>query len=633
MLDALRKGAGGWLAQLFIALLVVSFAVWGVSDIFTGFRSDTVATVGGSNVSVRAFQRQYDMSTRQLSQQIGQQITPEQAQMFGLPGQVLGQLVAEATLNDEASRLRLGISSETLAHEIAADPSFRGATGSFDRSVFAQLLRSAGLTEDEYLSQLRGNYVRQQIGDALIGGLTVPDTYLKALHDFRSQERSLGYLVLLPALVTDVGEPTDTDLTAFFDTNKSVYKAPEYRALKVVRMAPEDLAATGDISDEEARKTYDQAVATRFTTPERRQVQQIVFKDKTDADAAVAALAAGKTFDDLLAERQITATDADLGLVTRDKLLDPKVADAAFALPANGVSGIVDGRFGPVMVRVTTIEPEAVKSFDEVKADIKKELAEARAAAEIADQLDVIEDARAGGDTLDDIAAKYGLKVITIPAVDQAGKDEKGNPITDIPGGTAIIPAAFQSDVGIENDPIQFAPNSYVWFEVTAVNAARDRELSEVRDAVIADWKKDQLDKKLAAKAEDAKTRLGAGEDIARVAADLGVEVKTATAVKRSTTATDDLSAAVIQAAFSGPKGTAAVAAGVPPQSKVVLVVTDVVTPPYVAGMPEMADPKNQLSGQIGNDLLSQYIAQLQDRLGVHINQTALQTILAAPGT
>ncbi|HMN87492.1 MAG TPA: peptidylprolyl isomerase, partial [Bauldia sp.] len=361
MLDALRKGAGGWLAQLFIALLVVSFAVWGVSDIFTGFRSDTVATVGGSNVSVRAFQRQYDMSTRQLSQQIGQQITPEQAQMFGLPGQVLGQLVAEATLNDEASRLRLGISSETLAHEIAADPSFRGATGSFDRSVFAQLLRSAGLTEDDYLASLRDNYVRQQIGDALIGGVAVPDTYLKALHDFRSQERSLGYLVLLPALVTDVGEPADTDLIAFFDTNKSVYKAPEYRALKVVRMAPEDLAATGDISDEEARKTYDQAVATRFTTPERRQVQQIVFKDKTDADAAVAALAAGKTFDDLLAERQITATDADLGLVTRDKLLDPKVADAAFALAANGVSGIVGGRFGPVMVRVTTLGPRAVR--------------------------------------------------------------------------------------------------------------------------------------------------------------------------------------------------------------------------------------------------------------------------------
>jgi peptidyl-prolyl cis-trans isomerase D len=633
MLDALRKGAGGWLAQLFIALLVVSFAVWGVSDIFTGFRSDTVASVGGTDISIRSFQRQYDTATRQLSQQIGQPVTAEQAQMFGVPGQVLGRLVAEATLNDEAGRLGLGISSETLAKEIADDPSFRGATGSFDRNTFANLLRSAGLTEDEYLEQLRQNYVRQQIGDALIGGATVPDSYLRALHEFRAEERAIGYLVLLPTLVTDIGEPGDADLATYFEANKSVYKAPEYRALKIVRMAPEDLAATGEITDEDARKVYDQSVATRFTTPERRQVQQIVFKDKADADQAAAAIAGGKTFDDLLAERQLKPEDVDLGLVTKDKLLDPKVAEAAFALAASGVSAVVDGRFGPVMVRVATIEPETVKSFDDAKAEIKKELAEARAAAEIADQLDVIEDARAGGDSLDDIAAKYGLKVVTVPAIDQAGKDDRGNPVADIPGSTDLVAAAFESDVGIENDPLQFAPNSYVWYEVTAVTAARDRELAEVRDAVVADWKKDQLDKKLTAKAEDARGRLAKGEDIAKVAADLGVEAKTATALKPSTAPTADLSAAAIQAAFGGPKGTAAVANGVPAQSKVVLVVTDVTLPPYVSGMPDMAQSKEQLSSQLANDLLTQYIAQLQEKLGVRINQTALQQILATPGT
>ncbi|MBZ0228099.1 MAG: SurA N-terminal domain-containing protein [Bauldia sp.] len=631
MLDALRKGAGGWLAQLFIALLVVSFAVWGVSDIFTGFRSDTVASVGGTDVSIRSFQRQYDFATRQLSQQIGQPVSADQARLFGVPGQVLGRLVTDATLSDEADRLRLGISSTALAEEIAGDPTFRGGNGAFDRNVFAQVLRSYGYSEDQYLDELRRNYVRQQIGDALIGGITVPDAYLRALHEFRNEERNVSYFVLTPALVTDVGEPSDGDLSAYFEANKSLWKAPEYRAVKIVRMAPEDLASTGDVSDEDARKLYDDSVATRFSTPERRKVEQIIFKDEADADQAVAALAAGKTFDDLVTERGLKAEDVNLGLIARDKILDPKVADAAFGLSANSVSALIDGRFGPVMVRVATIEPASVKPFDEAKAEIKKELAETRAAAEIADQLDVIEDARAGGDTLDDVAAKYGLKVVTIAAVDKAGKDDKGNPIADLPGGTDLVAAAFETDVGIENDPIRSSTSSYVWYDVTAVTAARDRELSEVRDEVVADWKKDQLDKKLTATADDARTRLADGEDVAKIAAELGVEVKTADAVKRNTQPDESLSAAAIQAAFGGPKGTAAVATGVPDQSKIVLVVTDATVPPYVSGMPDMVQSQQQLSGQIANDLLQQYIAQLQDRLGVRVNQTVLQQLIGTP--
>jgi peptidyl-prolyl cis-trans isomerase D len=398
-------------------------------------------------------------------------------------------------------------------------------------------------------------------------------------------------------------------------------------------MAPEDLASTGDVSDEDARKLYDDSVATRFSTPERRKVEQIIFKDKADADQAVAALAAGKTFDDLVTERGLKAEDVDLGLIARDKILDQKVADAAFGLSANSVSALIDGRFGPVMVRVTTIEPASVKSFDEAKAEIKKELAETRAAAEIADQLDVIEDARAGGDTLDDIAAKYGLKVVTVAAVDKAGKDDKGNPIADLPGGTDLVAAAFETDVGIENDPIRSSLSSYVWYDVTAVTAARDRELSEVRDEVVADWKKDQLDKKLTATADDARTRLASGEDVAKLAAELGVEVKTAEAVKRNTQPDESLSAAAIQAAFGGPKGTAAVATGVPDQSKIVLVVTDAMVPPYVSGMPDMVQSQQQLSGQIANDLLQQYIAQLQDRLGVRVNQTVLQQLIGTPNS
>lgn len=629
MLDMLRKGAGGWLAQLFIALLVVSFAVWGVSDIFNGFRSDTVATVGGTDITIQQFNREYELAKRRLSQQLRQPITEEQARLFGLPSQVLSRLVGDATLNDEAATLGLGVSSDMLAKQIADDPAFKGANGAFDHGVFLQVINANGMTEDQFVANLRESYIRQQLVSALVGGIELPDSYMRAFHDYQSEQRDISYLVLPASLAGQIQDPTDAELSTFFEAHKSDYRAPELRAAEVMAMTPADMANVGEITDEEARKVYDQQLASRFTTPERRQVDQIVFKDAAGADAAAAALASGKTFDDVVAEQGLKPVD--LGLITRDKLFDPKVAEAAFSLQPNGVSGVIDGRFGPVIVRVTKIEPAVVKTFDEVKDQIKKELADAKAAQEIADQLNVIEDARAGGATLQEVAKNYGLKVVTYPAIDNSGNDANGDPIPDLPGGQELVQAIFNTDVGLENNPIQF-DQGYVWYSVTSVSAARDRQLSEVRDKVAAAYKKAEVDKKLTAIANDLRERLANGEAIDALARDKGLEVKTAKAMTRSTKPEDGLTGAAIQAAFDGPKGHAAVAQG-EGQDQIVLTVTDVTVPPYFSGAPDLKQTQDRLTSDISSDLLQEYVAQLQQRLGVAVNQVALQQVIGGtPG-
>jgi peptidyl-prolyl cis-trans isomerase D len=631
MLDALRKGAGGWLAQLMIAALVIAFAIWGVSDVFTGFRSDTLATVGRTSISIADFQRQYDTAKRQFGQQIGQPITDDQARMFGIPQQVLSQLVSNATLDDAARTLGLGISNKTLASQIADDPAFKGPNGTFDRLQFGQVLQSAGYTEAQYIDYLRSSYLRQQIANGLGGGATVPDTYMQALHEYRTDKRNISYLIVTAAMAGDAGTPTDADLQKYFEAHKADWKAPEYRAVTFVSMMPADLAKPDEVSDEDAKKAYDEQAA-RFTTPEQRKVEQIVFKDKADADAAAAALAGGKTFDDLIAERNLKPEDVDLGLINKEKLIDAAVADAAFGMAQPGVSGIIAGRFGPVMVRVTQIQPKVVKSFDEVKADIKKEIATQRAAQEISDQHDVIEDARAGGETLAEVATKYDLKLTNVAAVDKDGKDKDGKGVPELPAG--LVAAAFDTDVGLENAPLSVS-GGYVWYDVTAVTDARDRQLGEVKDKVAAAWTRDQVEEKLTAKANDLRDRVQKGEDIAKVAADLGTEVKTAADVTRSTKPAGDLTAAAILSTFSGPKGTAAVAAGAADQTKLVLVVTDSEVPPYFSDAPDLAQAKTQLADQLTNDFLFQYMTQLQGQLGVLVNQSALAQALGTsqPGS
>jgi peptidyl-prolyl cis-trans isomerase D len=284
------------------------------------------------------------------------------------------------------------------------------------------------------------------------------------------------------------------------------------------------------------------------------------------------------------------------------------------------------------MVRVTEIKPKVVKSFDEVKADLKKEIATQRASQEISDQHDVIEDARAGGETLAEIATKYDLKLTNIAAVDKDGKDKDGKDVPGLPAG--LVSSAFDTDVGLENAPLSVS-GGYVWYDVTAVTEARDRELGEVKDKVATAWTRDQVEQKLTAKANDLRDRIQKGEDIAKVAADLGAEVKTAADITRSTKPSGDLTAAAIQRTFSGPKGTAAVAAGAADQTKLVLAVTDSEVPPYFSDAPDLAQAKTQLADQLTNDFLFQYMTQLQAQLGVLVNQSALAQALGTsqPGS
>jgi peptidyl-prolyl cis-trans isomerase D len=280
---------------------------------------------------------------------------------------------------------------------------------------------------------------------------------------------------------------------------------------------------------------------------------------------------------------------------------------------------------------VSEIDPGKNTTFDDAKADIKKELAAQKAATEVTATHDAIEDARAGGDPLATIAGKYSLKVVTVPAVDETGNDANDAPVATLPAG--LVVAAFQAGVGDENDAIQTPEGAYVWYEVTGSTAPRDRALSEVHDKVVAAWKDAQRQQKLDDTAAAAKQRLDNKEDIQKVAADLGATVRTATKLTRAAKATPDLSQAAIAATFGGPQGSAAMAEGAQPMTRLVLRIDNISVPPFDPAAKDLADSKNLLDGQFVNAFLTLYVGQLQSQTKVTFNQAALSAALGATDT
>lgn len=628
MLSALRSAAGTWVAKLLLLLLVVSFAIWGISgQLVNGFGGNSVVTAGSSTVSPIEYRLAYDRQLAVLSQQFGTRLTREQAKAFGIEDQVLAQLVAGAVLDEQASQLGLGLSQDKLAELTMSDPAFQGVDGRFSRQQFEQVLRQIGMRPEDYLNNRGQVAIRQQIVEAVSDGLKAPDTFLRAVALYRGEDRTAEYIVLPKSLVEPIEEPSDAALTEYFEQNKQGYAAPEYRKIAYVSLVPEAIADANAISDEQVKEDYEKRV-DRFTTPEMRTIEQIVFADRNAAQAALDSIAAGATFDSVVAAQGKTAADILLGSFSKDRVPDQKLADAAFALQENQVSQVLDGAFGPVLLRVTKITPEVVKPLAEAAPEIRKELALAEANRILLDVHDNYEDSRASGELLREAAAKLGLEVKTVEAVDRAALRPDGSIVDDLPQSKELLEAAFEAETGMENPAINVGGTGYVFYEVEGVTPTRERSLDEVKARVVADWKAAEANSRLAAKAAETEKRLKDGASLDTLATELGLEKQTKRGLKRES---DDADfgrpgvAAVFGVAESGVGLVAAPADG----AQIVFKVTEVFEPAGADANSVPEDARKSFASGMADDLLDQLVVKLQAEYGVTVNRAAVEQALA----
>src|SRR6202166_441900 len=185
MLRGLRKASSNWLGKTIMAVvmgvLIVSFGIWGIADIFRGFGQSTLATVGRTEISINEFRQLYTDKLQQIGRQIGRPLTMDQARAFGFDRQVLQQTIAEAALDEQARRLGLGQSDAETMRMVFNDPNFKGVGGSLDPARFQATIRQYGFTEQRYIADQRKVSLRRQIAGAISAGLEPPKTMIEAL--------------------------------------------------------------------------------------------------------------------------------------------------------------------------------------------------------------------------------------------------------------------------------------------------------------------------------------------------------------------------------------------------------------------------------------------------------------------
>ena len=623
MLDFVRRGVKSWVAKVLLGVLVASFAVFGIGDVFTNSLGSSVATVGNQKVSAERFLSSFNSEIRGASQRFGQPIDAQLARQLGLDQQVLSRMAAEATMDQAMEDLSVSAPDSAVSEAILRDPSFTQG-GEFDQEQYRYILAQAGFSVEMYEEQTRRALARNQLTTAIVGGATAPVGAADILFDYQGEQRRVDYITLNVGEHTeDPGLPDDAALTQHHQDNPDAFSAPESRDAVYLHVDIDAMAQDFAPDEGELRALYD-ARSTLYAQPERRALYQMVFDDQPAAAAAKARIDAGEVdFDALLAERGETRADTSLGDVVRSDVA-AATAEAAFAAPAEGIAGPVDTGFGFALIDVAAITPAETIPFEDARAELALNLqreAAVDAAPGIAGE---IEDLRAGGATLEEIAQELGMALGQAKAVDEASRAD------DLTGDPAFLADLFAAEEGEERDMVETEEGGYFVLRLDTVTPSALRPLDDVRDQVVAHWQAATRVAALRAKADEALSRLDDGVLLAVIADEEGVNIETEGPKTRGE-GWSAAAPALVEDLFSKPMGGAGFAP-TPGQPGVITMAQVVEINAPEADEDALSALQQQLDQMTGSDALQLFLSAKQVEAGVTINTQLIESLLSQTG-
>ena len=502
MLQALRGGAKSPIMKVFLVFLAGGFALWGVGDMTTGLigGSDKAITAGDESLSPREVAMEFDRARRSYLPNA----TVGEAMQSGLLSEVTGALARDVVFRAEAEELGIAVTRDMQRYAVANEPSFRDELGDFSQSRFISVLANAGMSEAEYLNQIETTLRRAQIVDAIAAGATLPDAVARTMtaHEL---ERRTAKLVTVAVDAETIAAPDESTLSTWFDEVKSRYDAPALRSARIGSIDPQMFLDEIEVSDAEIKTAYQDRI-DEFTTPERRHVRQMVFDDAAVAGTAFERVSGGEDFaavaQDLLGWSEL---DTQLGLVTRSDL-DEALAEQVFATAVGNIAGPVESAFGVHVLAVDEIIAGGEAGLDDVRDAIRQTLQSESAVDMIFEKANVLEDLVASGATIDEAIAKVGGTAVTLTDIDRRGNDIDGVPYAgegaDLAADSLVVEAVWSGDIGTPGVIQEGADDMFFIVEVTGETDPRGRDLAEVRNRAVTDWKLVEAIKAARAEAE-----------------------------------------------------------------------------------------------------------------------------------
>ena len=481
MLKSLRESVKSTPMRVFLSVLVVGFALWGIDDVFRSVGSSDNA-VEVSSVKTPAIEAAREFA--RIRRAVLPNASDHEAIGSGLLSRVLSDIAQRSLHLAEAERMNLTSTRNMVTKTIAKEPAFAGQSGQFNLIQFQDALARIGLSEEEYVNLLTKELLHNQVMEPIQAGLRYPLATAEILARWRSERRTIRY-ASIPVDKDAPPLPSDSEIASWYAENASRFASPDLRFGVVAVLSPDDFADEITPDETTLAEAYE-ARRSDFEAPEFRQIQQMVFTEESRAHEALSRLKSGEDFatvaQDMLA---LTENDTDLGMLTQDHLVDA-VGEAVFALKTIGLTEVVETSLGYHLLRVNEIEEARIVPLEEMRKWLTEELQREGAIDLVYERIGVLEDALGRGETIEEAARESKASLINFNGIDRNGFDIDGALTSEgILASVEVREAMWQAEIGEVGLVEELGNDTFFILRVDNEAAARERPLGEVRERAI----------------------------------------------------------------------------------------------------------------------------------------------------
>jgi len=622
MLTALRDLLRTKLAAVLVGLLIVSLAVWGISDIFRGGLGESIAKAGDQRLLVRTFDRRVRNYLTAETQDRGEVVTRrdlvESGDLDSLFRSELGQLVQLGYVDSVGAIASDG----ALAADAASIPAFQDpSTGAFSTEAYLRRLQSANIIVADYERDTRERLSLDYLREGLGAAISVPDIIARPTFDLLTETRDIEYVRLPEAFIPEPEPATEADLAAFYETSKASLEVPQRRAISVLSFTAADFVAAVEVSEEDISEAYEALKSREFTAPGKRRLNYLTYASRADANAALARLSVGTPLGELAdALRPIDSFDA---IVAEADMTSEDIRTDVFG-PLSEPGAV----FGPYesgeafqLVMIEEVIAGDVQPLEEVRETVRQRLAEELAGGAYLDAADEASRLLGGGFSLEEIADAVGAPVMSYAPVTADGAtagSRRLDGIVEVPDGLEVAQELIEGEI---SNPIETGVEYYALVRVDRVLPPYTPTLDDVREdlaAVLANQRRSDAARLFA---DDLDARLKSGETTLQAEAEAAGSVVTTLQDVDRRAPPSELSPMVLSQAFDVREDS--VFAMPSAFGGVTLVRVTDIRKQGGAGDTSIAEVRSALAETVTNDVLNAAYQQLGDAVELDVDDAA----------
>ena len=482
MLDLLRKNATGPLGIALIILLVFAFSIWGVGDIFRGYNANILAKIGNRELNAQNYLFNFNREVNRISNQLERIVTTEEAINSGLHYQILDRSLVELSANAASDEIGLIASDDAIRKRILSTNAFKNAFNQFDRNIFEQIIRQNGLTEDSFLVLERDSHVLSQLSKSVFKDINPPSALNDLLFRYQFERRNVDYIIISPDEISQEDEVDKNEIEIFYNENINLYKTEETRDFSVISLNVSTLSKLENVSDEEINIFYEDN-KYNYYEPEKRSYYLIPYFSNEDAIKALENYSSNGDIEKILIDRNLNINDVDQGLITFDDGISESVSETAFNASLNQLSGPTESPFGPSLIYVNEIISEKEIKIEEIKDQIIIDIQKDKAKDKVYSLYGEIEDLRAEGKTLEEIAEEKSLSIESFQNINDVGQRIDGSIIKN-PSLEELINLIFLNDVDEDLEPYEDNEGNLNFFRIDNINYSQQIPINEAMESI-----------------------------------------------------------------------------------------------------------------------------------------------------